>query len=112
MVKTKEDILKAIKDRIGEDTSDETIALLEDITDTLNDYDTKTKDNTDWKTKYEDNDKAWRQKYRDRFFNGDVKDEIEKETKKKEAEQDIEDDKDEVQEKTSFEDLFGVEGSE
>jgi hypothetical protein len=71
MVKTKEEILEAIKGKIGEDTSDETIALLEDISDTLNDYDTKTKDSTEWKTKYEENDKAWREKYTNRFFNNE-----------------------------------------
>lgn len=73
-VKTKEEILEAIKGKIGEDTSDETIALLEDISDTLNDYDTKTKDSTEWKTKYEENDKAWREKYTNRFFNNDGND--------------------------------------
>ena len=71
MVKTKEEILEAIKGKIGEDTSDETITLLEDISDTLNDYDTKTKDSTEWKTKYEENDKAWREKYTNRFFNNE-----------------------------------------
>ena len=25
---------------------------------------------TDWKKKYEENDKQWREKYRDRFFSG------------------------------------------
>lgn len=70
-IKTKEEILEAIKGKIGEDTSDETIALLEDISDTLNDYDTKTKDSTEWKTKYEENDKAWREKYTNRFFNNE-----------------------------------------
>lgn len=70
-IKTKEEILEAVKGKIGEDTSDETIALLEDISDTLNDYDTKTKDSTEWKTKYEENDKAWREKYTNRFFNNE-----------------------------------------
>lgn len=70
-VVSKEEILEAIKNKIGEDNSDETIALLEDISDTLNDYDTKTKDNTEWKTKYEENDKAWRERYKNRFFNNE-----------------------------------------
>lgn len=71
MVKTKDEILEAIKSRIGEDNSDETIAFLEDITDTLNDYEDKTKTDTDWKAKYEENDKEWRKRYTDRFFNND-----------------------------------------
>ena len=108
MVKTKEEILKAIKDRIGEDTSDEAIAFLEDITDTINDYENKTKDETDWKAKYEENDKEWRNKYRDRFFNGDVKDDIEKE-KNKQPTDDSEDEEDEPHVMTSFDELFTTE---
>lgn len=68
MVKSKDDIMNAIRERFSEDTTDEVIALIEDVNDTLEDLENKTKDNTDWKTKYEDNDKAWRQKYKDRFF--------------------------------------------
>lgn len=67
-VVTKDELLEKIKARLGEDTSDEAIALVEDITDTIGDYEEKTKDNTLWQKKYEENDKAWRQKYKDRFF--------------------------------------------
>ena len=67
-IKSKEEIMNAIRERFSEDTSDDVIALIEDVNDTLEDLETKTKDSTDWKTKYEDNDKAWRQKYKDRFF--------------------------------------------
>lgn len=70
MIKTKEEIISAIKERIGEDTSDQSLALLEDVTDTLSDYEEKVSDTTDWKTKYEENDASWRQKYRDRFMSG------------------------------------------
>ena len=34
-VRTREEILESIRSRIGEDTSDESISLLEDITDTM-----------------------------------------------------------------------------
>lgn len=72
MVKTTEEIMEQIKSRIGEDTSDEALGFLEDISDTLKDLDTRAKgDGTDWKQKYEDNDKEWRDKYRARFFSGD-----------------------------------------
>lgn len=74
MVKTKDEILNAIKERFGEDTSDETLSFIEDVTDTLTDYENKTNDNTDWKTKYEENDKTWRERYRDRFFSGETED--------------------------------------
>lgn len=68
-VLTKEQILDKIKVIIGENTSDETLHLIEDIADTINDYETKTKDTTEWEKKYKENDEQWRKKYKDRFFN-------------------------------------------
>lgn len=71
-VKTREEILEEVKARVGEQTDDETIAFLEDVTDTLYDLETKAKgDGTDWKTKYEENDKEWRKKYTERFYSSD-----------------------------------------
>lgn len=67
-VRTKDEILGMIGSRFSDDTSDEVLALVEDISDTLNDYESKTADQTNWKTKYEQNDAEWRQKYKDRFF--------------------------------------------
>ena len=64
MVKTKDELMASIKSKFGDDTSDETIALLEDISDTLD----TTKEGADWKKKFEDNDKMWREKYTSRFF--------------------------------------------
>lgn len=69
-VKTRDEILESVRSRLGGDTSDEAIALVEDIADTLTDLDNRTKDSTDWKKKYEENDASWRAKYRDRFFSG------------------------------------------
>lgn len=66
-VRTKEELLESIKGLLADDTSDESIALLEDVTDTFDEQKTKT-DTEDWKKKYEENDREWRQKYRDRFF--------------------------------------------
>ena len=68
MIKTKDEILSTISAVIGENNSEDAITLLEDITDTLDDYDGHTKDSTAWKQKYVENDRAWRQKYKDRFF--------------------------------------------
>lgn len=65
MVKTKEEILNAIKDILKDDTSDSALSFIEDLSDTL---DNVQSDDTDWKTKYEENDAQWRQRYRDRFF--------------------------------------------
>lgn len=71
MIKNKSELLDSIKAKLGDDTSDEALALIEDINDTLDDYESKTSDSTNWKQKYVDNDAQWRQKYKDRFFNGD-----------------------------------------
>ena len=71
MVRTKDELLASIKDRFKDDTSDETISFIEDVSDTINDLETKALDETDWKSKYEENDKQWREKYRDRFFNSE-----------------------------------------
>ena len=71
-VKTREEILEELKVRIGEQTDDETIAFLEDVTDTLSDLETKAKgDGIDWKAKYEENDTEWRKKYTERFYSSD-----------------------------------------
>ena len=70
MIRNKEELITMISQHIGEDNSDEAIALLEDVSDTFNDYEIKTKDNTDWKTKYEENDAEWRNKYKERFMSG------------------------------------------
>ena len=68
-VRSKEELMESIRARIGDDQSDEAIALLEDISDTYTDMETKANGGgEDWKSKYEANDAAWRQKYRDRFF--------------------------------------------
>lgn len=71
-VKTREEILTAVKARVGDQTDDETIAFLEDVTDTFTYLETKAKgDGTDWKTKYEENDAEWRKKYTERFYSSD-----------------------------------------
>ena len=70
-IKSKDELLEALRTRIGEDNSDEAIALIEDFVDTYDDLETKSKgDGTDWKQKYEDNDKEWREKYISRFSSG------------------------------------------
>lgn len=88
-VKTVDEIMKKVRERIGEDDSDEAIEFIEDISDTFESFSNA----EDWKTKFEENDKKWREKYRDRFF-----------TSKEEVEDDIEEP--EEKEKKKFEDLF------
>ena len=67
-VRTQQEILESLKARIGDSTDDDTLAFIEDVTDTLTDYETRVSDSTNWKEKYETNDAEWRQRYRDRFF--------------------------------------------
>lgn len=71
MVRSKDELLESYKAKLGEDPDDESISFLEDITDTLSDYESKLGDTEDWKKKYEDNDKEWRKKYTDRFFSAE-----------------------------------------
>ena len=88
MKKTLDEILEGVKGIIGDNTSDEAITLIEDITDSF------ATDEEDWKAKYEENDAMWRQKYRDRFYSG----------VKEEQEDYYEEEKPVV--KTKFEELF------
>lgn len=67
-IRTKDEILTQIKARIGDDSGDDAIGLIEDISDTLTDYEKRVSDKTDWQQKAKEIDDAWRQKYRDRFF--------------------------------------------
>lgn len=71
-VRTRKEILESIRARVGEETDDETIAFLEDVTDTLTDFETRANgDGEDWKQRYKDNDAEWRKKYTERFFSGE-----------------------------------------
>ena len=70
-IRAKEEILEQLKARIGEEPDDDSIKFLEDVTDTISDYESKIGDSEDWKAKYEANDKEWRKKYTERFFSGD-----------------------------------------
>lgn len=75
MVRTKEEILNLVKDILKDDTSDSALSLVEDLSDTLDNV--SASDETDWKTKYEENDAQWRQRYRDRFFSKPAQEEEE-----------------------------------
>ena len=88
MIRKGEELLAMIKGVIGEDTSDESLQLIEDVSDTINDYEDRAKE--DWKAKYEANDKTWREKYRDRFFNTEAKEEIAEHEREKEKEREKE----------------------
>lgn len=68
-VKTREEILESFRAILGENPGDDSISFLEDVTDTLDDFEKRANgDGTDWKSKYEENDASWRKKYTERFF--------------------------------------------
>lgn len=91
---SREDFMKSIKDKIGEDNSDEAVTFLENMTDTFDEMEKEIKgDGVDWKAMYEKNDKEWRDKYTARFYQGSTQ------------EDDIDDHKEPEPPKT-FEELF------
>ena len=65
-IKKPEEIIAGLKELIGDRTDEAALNVLEDIDDTLKDYSTNV--NIEWKAKYEENDAAWKKKYKDRFF--------------------------------------------
>ena len=65
-VRTRDEILEAVRSRLGDDTSDDALAIIEDIDDTFRDYETRTGE--DWRARYDELDAQWRKRYRDRFF--------------------------------------------
>lgn len=68
----KDKFFSTLHERIGTDTSEESLSFIEDMTDTYNDLEKRANgDGIDWEKKYRENDKAWREKYRHRFFNSD-----------------------------------------
>lgn len=101
MVRSKDEILASIHSRIGEDNSDEAIALVEDINDTFDDLSTKASSTVDWEKKYNELDADWRKKYTERFFTPSSDDDPIAEELKKEAPDE--------KEVLTYEDLFKVE---
>lgn len=69
-IRSKEDILFAVKEKFKDDTTDSTLSFIEDLNDTINDLESKASDEQNWKQKYDENDKQWREKYKERFFSG------------------------------------------
>ena len=82
---TKDQIMEMIRQRSGDDASDETLQFIEDVGDTLNNMEQLSAEGASWKAKYEENDESWRKKYKDRFFNSDVREDLAALDKKKEG---------------------------
>lgn len=64
--------MKLVKERVGDDTSDESLKFIEDMNDTYNDLEKKINPNkkTDeqWEQELKAKDNEWREKYKARFF--------------------------------------------
>ena len=95
-----DDFMNAVKGLAGDNADDNTLTMIENFTDTFNDLETRTKDTTDWKAKYEKNDNEWREKYKARFFEGSAG--TNSATANNEQNEDTTDDDKEI----SFDDLF------
>lgn len=66
----RDEYFNRLQDYIGDDTSDKALTLVEDFTDTYNSFEERKSDEVDWEKKYQENDKAWRERYTRRFFTG------------------------------------------
>lgn len=95
-----DDFMNAVKGLAGDSADDNTLTMIENFTDTFNDLEARASDTTDWKTKYEQNDNEWREKYKARFFEG--KEETDTTEVLREQKEDITDDCKDI----SFNDLF------
>lgn len=87
---TKDELIEKVRKYVGDRTDDETIEIIEDISDSIDSADAD-----EWKQKYEENDKMWRDKYISRFLEK-KEDELDTPTEHEEEEKEY----------NSFEDLF------
>lgn len=65
---SKDELIEKVKKYVGDRTDDETIEIIEDISDSID-----SSDADEWKQKYEENDKMWRDKYIARFLDKEEK---------------------------------------
>lgn len=99
----KENFFKRIQEYVGDDVSDESIAFIEDITDTYNALKEASKNENEWETKYKELDEKWKKRYRDRFFSGNTgTPETTPDTVLEQQKEDVESD----DEKKDFDELF------
>lgn len=87
---SKNELIEKVRKYVGDRTDDETIEIIEDISDSID-----SSDADEWKQKFEENDKMWREKYISRFLEK-KEDELDTPTEHEEEEKEY----------NSFEDLF------
>lgn len=87
---TRDELIEKVRNYVGDRTDDETIEIIEDISDSIDSSDVD-----EWKQKFKENDKMWRDKYISRFLEK-KEDELDTPTEHEEEEKEY----------NSFEDLF------
>ena len=87
---SKDELIEKVRKYVGDRKDDETIEIIEDISDSID-----SSEADEWKKKYEENDKMWRDKYISRFVEK-KEDELDASTEHEEEEKEY----------NSFEDLF------
>lgn len=103
-VLSREEYLNRIKGRLGTELNDDDISLIEDMTDTYDDLNTRAGNSGEWERKYHDLDASWRKKYVDRF-NGKVEGDTDViET----FEEDSDEEKDIYEAPKTYADLFSI----
>lgn len=71
MILSREQFFSSIHDRMGDDSSDDAITFIENMSDTYNELERRaTGDGVDWERKYNELNESWKKKYTHRFFNG------------------------------------------
>lgn len=67
-VRTREELITSLNAILGENTSDDALAIIEDVSDTYNELDQKANpDGVNWEERYTELDNEWRERYRQRF---------------------------------------------
>ena len=87
---SKDELIEKVRKYVGDRKDDDTIEIIEDISDSID-----SSEADEWKKKYEENDKMWRDKYISRFLEK-KEDELDTPTEHEEEEKEY----------NSFEDLF------
>jgi hypothetical protein len=87
---SKDELIAKLKKYVGDRTDDKTIEIIEDISDSID-----SSDADEWRKKFEENDKMWRDRYISRFVEK-KEDELDTPTEHEEEEKEY----------NSFEDLF------
>lgn len=93
-IRTRDEIMSQLQTIIGEDTSDETLTFIQDVSDTLGDNNSAQRI-TELETQLQTQDNEWRKKYRDAFFTG-------------KPDESLDDDFEEKKKPKRFEDLFST----